>query len=142
MGGLRPRTDRTRRVWLIRWLLSILGWYRDPSKLKNLEAATNMQGIVTLNWTLGPVGNRQLAIDHVRIEGREVTSDNSLPWTKEQDVPAATLTLEVDNVAPGEWEYRGIPVDVQGNEGDPLEVQVTMPADKPSQLASLTAVAS
>lgn len=111
-----------------------------------------MQGIVTLVWTLGPVSTRQLAIDHVRVEGRMVSADsnNPFPFTKIADYPPTDANAPtgfdgqaiIQNVDPGDWEYQGIPVDVAGNEGPARSVVVTMAADVPSQLAALDATAS
>ena len=105
-----------------------------------------MQGIVTLAYTLGPIdAGRQLPIDHVKFQGREKTPDDSLPWTDiGNSTPAGdgTGTFEIDQVAPGDWQYQGIEVDTAGGEGAPKLVEVSMPADAPSSLAALTAAVS
>lgn len=91
---------------------------------------------VRLTWAFTPITNRQRPIAGVRIEAR-VSQD--LPWTEIAFVDAPATDLLVQDVAPGDWFYRGIVVDTGGAEADPVEASAQVNFDGPSPLVSLSA---
>ena len=92
---------------------------------------------VRLTWDLPTVTARQYPIAHVRIEFRV---DESLPWTIQDmvDVAAVQELLFVD-VQPGTFFYQAIVVDEQGQEGAPVETNITLAFDLPGSVENFLA---
>lgn len=120
--------------WLI---LELLGLYRRPSALKTFKAR-RIDMNVQLDWTFGPVSGKQKPIAKTRIEAR-VNAANA-PWSVIAEPAAPALQLIVQDVAPGDWQYRATPVDTAGVAGPTFApVSLSVPFDSPSALASFTA---
>lgn len=119
-------------IWrLIRWLFP-----KDPSPLQSFTLEVHDMSDVRLYWTLPQPTQRQRPISHVRIEAR-VSADQ--PWTAIADVPAPTSELVIQDVAPGDWFYRGIVVDEGERASAPLNATVAVDFDDPSPLGAFSA---
>jgi hypothetical protein len=92
---------------------------------------------VLLTWVLPPVSLRQRAILHTKIEFRAV---GVVEWTLQDTVsPDVAQELRFVDVPPGDWEYRGTVVDVDGVWGAPATASVAVPFDAPGVITSFTA---
>lgn len=91
---------------------------------------------VRLSWTLPSVSGRQRPISHVLLESR--VSDE-LPWTVIAEVPASANELLLEDVAPGEWQYRGSAVDDQGRQGPESVTTAAIEFDAPGALGAFVA---
>ena len=91
---------------------------------------------VRLSWTLPTPNVAQRPISHVLVDAR-VSID--LPWTNVARVDAPGNTVLIQDVAPGEWFYRGSVVDTDGNVSDPSVVSVFVAFDGPSALVDFAA---
>lgn len=121
---------------LFRWLAGLIGLRDDdkpPSRLISLEYD---MANARLNWVLPVPTNRQRPLAHVRIEGRVA---GIAEWTEINAVDVPATTLLVQDIAPGEWEFRGIVVDNAGAESAPLGASLSVEFDAPSPLAEFTA---
>lgn len=118
-----------RRFWL--WLLDLFGLVKAPSPLQELIMANGR-----LNWTLPIPTARQRPLSHVRVESRVSVE---LPWAEIATVPIPDETLLLQDIAPGDWQFRGIVVDDSGAESTPLEASLAVPFEGPSPLAEFTA---
>ena len=92
---------------------------------------------VQLDWAFGPVSGKQKPIAKTRIEAR-VNAANA-PWSVIAEPAAPALQLIVQDVAPGDWQYRGSAVDSAGVAGPTTLFSLSMPFDSPSALATFTA---
>lgn len=90
-----------------------------------------------LTWTLPAPSVRQAEIDYVRIDFR---ADESLSWTNLPEIPAdQPQELLLVDVAPGTMFYQATIVDVEGNEGPPVETSAEAPFDLPGSVSNFTA---
>ncbi len=94
----------------------------------------------TLSWDLPQVGSRQAAIAHVRISQR-VSTD--FPWTEITTVAAdQPQQLVLPQVNPGTIFYQAIVVDVDGQEGPPVETSGSLAFDVPGSVTNFIATDS
>lgn len=91
---------------------------------------------VELTWELPTPTAQQRPIASVRIEARV---SGVQEWSEINIVDAPGTSLTVQDLAPGDWEFRGIVVDNAGGESTPVEAAVFVPFDAPSPLVSFTA---
>lgn len=91
---------------------------------------------VRLTWELPAVSQRQRPIAHVKI-GARVSVD--LPWTPIAEVPASQAELLLEDVAPGEWFYRGRAFDDRGGEGPEAFTSVSLDYDPPGAVGNFVA---
>lgn len=90
-----------------------------------------------LTWTLPNVSGRQAAISHTRIDFRV---DPSLPWTTQDNVPAdGVQELLFLDVNPGTFYYQATVVDVEGQEGPPVETSAFLQYDPPGSVTDFIA---
>lgn len=91
---------------------------------------------VRLNWGLPTPSVRQRPLAGFRIEAR-VSAE--LPWTEIAlvEVPATEILLE--DVAPGQWFYRGFVVDVAGRSSTPVNATVEVDFEDPSPATEFSA---
>jgi hypothetical protein len=125
-------------MWrIVTWFLRKF-FPKKPSPLQSLIEVYDMSN-VTLSWVLPVPTARQRPIAGVAIEAR-VSAD--LPWTEVAFVEAPATTLVLQDVAPGQWFYRGIVVDTAGAVSPPLNASVEVDFDGPSALVSFEAAVS
>ncbi len=106
-------------------------WYRSPSRVRRFTLADR-----TLSWELPQVGSRQAAIAHVRISQRVAPE---FPWTEITTVAAdQPQQLVLPQVNPGTIYYQAIVVDVDGQEGPPVETSGTLAFDLPGSVTNFT----
>ncbi len=92
---------------------------------------------VRLTWALPPVTGRQRPIRETKIEFRALGIQQ---WTEQDRVaPDVAQELVFVDVAPGDYEYRGTVVDVDGKEGPPETTTASVPFDGPGSITSFTA---
>jgi hypothetical protein len=120
-----------RKLWAM-----IALWWTGPKSLKRFIAEDFDMSNVRLTWKLPVPSNRQRPIAHVQIEAR-VSED--LPWTEIAIVDAPATELLVEDVAPGDWFYRGTVVDTDGNVSEPAFASATLDYDAPTGLAEFAA---
>lgn len=90
-----------------------------------------------LTWELPPPSPRRAEIDYVRIDFRV---DPSLDWTTQTEVPAdQPQELRFVDVAPGTFYYQATVVDINGQEGPPVETSAEAPYDLPGSVINFTA---
>ena len=94
---------------------------------------------VRVTWTLPNVSPIQKPIEHTEIAFRVASA--SLPWTI-QDTVAADSTQELlfVDVAPGDYEYRAVVVDVDGQRGPEAFTSASIPFATPGSVTDFTAV--
>lgn len=121
--------------WLKKWLRWLFP--KKPGRVKNL--GYNMTDR-TLTWDLPQVSARQAPILHTRIDFR---TDTDLPWTTQDTIAAdAPQQLVFADVQPGTFFYRATVVDVDMQEGEPVETAANLAFDPPGSVSNFTATDS
>lgn len=118
---------------LLRWLLGLFGLLKRPDRLVLFKLEIDGMSDVRLSWELPTPTVSQRPIDHVRIEARVVGAPD---WAEINQVTPPTTELVVQDIASGDWEFRGIVVDTDGDESSPVAGSVSVPFDPPSPLTS------
>lgn len=94
---------------------------------------------VRVTWTLPSVSPIQKAIQHTEIAFRVASA--SLPWTIQDTVsPDSNQELLFVDVAPGDYEYRAVVVDVDGQRGPEAFANASVPFALPGAVDNFTAV--
>lgn len=93
---------------------------------------------VRLTWTLPSVSPIQQPIQHTEIAFR--VASQTLPWTIQDRVaPDVAQELLFVDVAPGDYEYRAVVVDVDGQRGPEAFANASVPFALPGVVTNLTA---
>lgn len=93
---------------------------------------------VRLTWTLPSVSPIQKPIQHTEIAFRVASA--SLPWTIQDTVaPDVTQELLFVDVQPGDYEYRAVVVDTDGQRGPDAFAAASIPFATPGSVSDFTA---
>jgi hypothetical protein len=123
------------------WLRRLLDWILRrrprPGRATNFTARVIDLSNVQLTWTLPVPTPRQRPLASFRISARVSAG---LPWTEIADVAVPDTELLIQDVAPGDWFYRGVVVDSAGNASAPVFAQAEVDFEGPSPAVNFGAV--
>lgn len=92
---------------------------------------------VRLTWELPTVNPRQRPIQFTEIS---VRIDPAFPWTVQDNVaPDVAQEIVLFDVAPGDWYYQAVVIDIDGVRGAPVETRIAVPFDPPNTVTNFIA---
>ena len=91
---------------------------------------------VRLSWALPTPSRRQRPIASVRLDARV---SPELPWTEIASVPAPGTELLLQDVAAGDWMYRAVAVDSEGQESEPAYTSAAIAFSAPGAVTGFSA---